>query len=168
MAQKPSFLSPETNTIKTPTLTIRKNLMIWHGTMIQLSNISYISAVAPDQLPFPDAVMGAFVAGILCTIMDNSMLTLLGGILICCGAAGVFRWYSANTIRRLMTNLIIHMNSGQTLQFKFDNKEFLAEVITVLEQIMLNGGATKQNIEINIKDSVISKSNVLNDLTAQV
>jgi len=167
MAEKQSLLSPGINAIETPVLNIRKNLIIWKDTMIQISNVSYISAAPPEMLPFPNWAFGATVIGGFLLAL-NSDLIPISMVLIACGIAFLYLWFTANAKRQQTAILSIRMNSGQTLDFKFYDKDFMSEVMAVLEQIMLNGGTTTQNIEINIKDSVISKSNVLNDLTANM
>lgn len=51
--------------IETPYLFIKKNIMTWNNTMIQLSNISLLTAADINLLPFPFLavllVLGGFV-----------------------------------------------------------------------------------------------------------
>ena len=51
MKQK-QFTLGETN-IEPPSLLTKKNIMTWNNTMIQLSNVSLISAADIDLAPFP-------------------------------------------------------------------------------------------------------------------
>ena len=50
------------NTIETPSLTIKKNIMTWENTMIQLSNISSISSGNMELIRFPVLVSSSFAS----------------------------------------------------------------------------------------------------------
>lgn len=74
--------------IKTPSLCIRKNIMMWEDTMIQLSNVSYVSAsnIAATVFPVWAAVM--ILAGLL--LISQSVLVAL--VLIGLGGLWIYLW----------------------------------------------------------------------------
>lgn len=136
--------------IETPSLRIRKNIMMWEDTMIQLSNVSYLSAnnIAATVFPVWAAVM--ILAGLL--LISQSALVAL--VLIGLGGLWIYLWYQGNEKRKQGAILTIRMNSGHTFQFTFNNKAFLLEVLKVLENIIVDG--TDSQVSINISNSTIS------------
>lgn len=136
--------------IETPALRIRKNIMMWEDTMIQLSNVSYVSAsnIATTAFPVWAAVM--ILAGLL--LISQSAVVAL--VLIALGGLWIYLWYQENEKRKQGAILTIHMNSGHTFQFAFKNKTFLLDVLKVLENIIVDG--TDKQVSININNSTIS------------
>lgn len=147
--------------IETPSLLIKNNIMTWDNTMIQLSNISYISAADIALIRFPGWLVAAFFAGLF--LLGKQVL--LATLLITAGAVGLYFWYKENEKRRQGAILTIRMNSGHNLYFTFKEKEFLMRVIRVLEGIIVNGGVNSP-VSINIKGCTITNSNVLTDINA--
>ena len=145
--------------IETPSLLIKKNIMTWDNTVIQLSNISYISASDIPLAKFPVWAALAILIGFW--LLGKS--TFLALLLIAVSAAGLYFWYKANEKRRQGAILTIRMNSGHNLYFTFEEKKFLLRVVHVLENIIINGGANAP-IDINIKGCTINNSNILNDI----
>ena len=147
--------------IETEELKIQGNVMWWHGTMVQLSNVSCISARGLAVEPFPKyAIVGIFIALVLFSI--NALVAV---ILLCAMGIWIYYWYQQKQVAESMTSLNILMNSGNTLQIIIRNKNFLQKVLTVLEKIMIDGGVGTQQIAINIKGCNISgNAKVLDDL----
>lgn len=145
--------------IETPSLLIKKNIMTWDNTVIQLSNISYISAADIELAKFPGWAALVVLGGLL-LFGETALLAIL---LIAVGAVGVYFWYKENEKRRQGAILTICMNSGHNLYFTFEEKKFLLRVVHVLENIIINGGANAP-IDINIKGCTINNSNILNDI----
>ena len=145
-------------TIETPTLLIKKNIMAWDNTMIQLSNISYVSASDVARLSLPIWALLLVLAGI--SLIGKS--TLLGIVLIAAGGIWIYYWYQENEKRKKCSILTIRMNSGNNLYFAFSDKTFLTKVMNVLAYIIING--TDRQVSINIKDCEISgNAQVLTD-----
>ena len=145
--------------IETPSLLIKKNIMTWDNTLIQLSNISYISAADIEPAKFP-IWAGLVILGGLWLFGKSAFLALL---LLAAGAAGLYFWYQENEKRRQGAILTIRMNSGHNLYFTFEEKKFLLQVVHVLESIIINGGANAP-VDINIKDCTITNSRILTDV----
>lgn len=145
--------------IETPSLLVKKNIMTWDNTLIQLSNISYISAADIEPAKFP-IWAGLVILGGLWLFGKSAFLALL---LIAAGAAGLYFWYQENEKRRQGAILTIRMNSGHNLYFTFEEKKFLLQVVHVLESIIINGGANAP-VDINIKDCTITNSRILTDV----
>ena len=147
-------------TIETPSLVIRKNIMTWDSTMIQLSNISLISAANIDNTPFPLLAALAIIVGLM--LLGKS--TFLALILIAIGAIWIYFWYKENEKRKMGAILTILMNSGHNLYFKFSDRNFLLRVVRVLEQIITNGNSNQ--ISINLSDCTITgNAQVLNGIS---
>lgn len=145
--------------IETPSLLIKKNIMTWDNTVIQLSNISYISASDIPLAKFPVWAGLAILLGFW--LLGKS--TFLALLLIAVSAAGLYFWYKANEKRRQGAILTIRMNSGHNLYFTFEEKKFLLRVVHVLENIIINGGANTP-VDINIKGCTINNSRILTDV----
>ena len=107
-------------TIETPTLLIKKNIMAWDDTMIQLSNISYVSASDVASLKFPIWATLLVLAGI--SLLGISVIP--GIVSIIAGGIWLYYWYQENEKRKKCSILTIRMNSGNNLYFKFNNKTF--------------------------------------------
>ena len=145
--------------IDTPSLLIKNNIMTWDNTVIQLSNISYISAADIALMKFP----GWLVAVIIAALFLLGEQTLSAILLIAGCAAGLYLWYRENEKRRQGAILTIRMNSGHILHFTFKEKEFLIRVVRILESIIINGGVNSP-VSINIKGCTITNSRVLSDI----
>lgn len=145
-------------TIETPTLLIKKNIMAWNDTMIQLSNISYVSSSDVAQLSFP----GLAAIMIIVAIILLGKATFPAIILAVIGVLWIYYWYQENEKRKKCAVLTIRMNSGNNLYFAFSDKTFLTKVMNVLAYIIING--TDRQVSISIKNCEISgNAQVLTD-----
>lgn len=148
-------------TINTPELRIQGNIMLWYGTMIQLSNVSYISTQGLPSIPFPAYSLIGILVGLF--LFENHPVFSL--LLFCATGGWIYYWYEKNLTIKCTTSLNIQMNSGTTLQFIIRNKEFLEKILAILEKIIIDGGIGSQQIAINIKDCNISgNAHVLDEL----
>jgi hypothetical protein len=55
-----------------------------------------------------------------------------------------------NLSRAEKSNLRISLNSGEQYMVRIENDDFLMQVLGVLEQIMIDGGAGNQTISVSI------------------
>ena len=78
--------------IETPYLLIKKNIMTWNDTIIQLSNISYISAANLDTLRFPSLALCLILGGIV--LLKESFFAAI--ILVGIGGGWIYKWYMDN------------------------------------------------------------------------
>lgn len=148
-------------TIETPKLTVKGNIIYWASTMIQISNVSCISTVPLEQMGFPKLTLLLF--GIAVLIFKTS--PFLGVWLLLGGGIWIIIWLNLNNERKYKTILCISMNSGNTFQILVNDKDFLNEILKVLEQIIADGGIEQQKLSININDCTITgNAKVLNDL----
>lgn len=148
--------------IETPELFIKGNIMKWTGTMIQMSNVSYISMASLALEPFRKGIIWVILFGII----GYSIYPLIGIALIVGGIGYVIWWYVENENRKNTKNLNIMLNSGTNLCIQIKDLKFLEKVIAVLEEIIIRGGIGKENnISINISDSQFEgPTSILNDL----
>lgn len=145
--------------IETPTLLIKKNIMYWENTMIQLSNVSCISTGNIASAPFPILAALFVLAGFL--LFSKS--AVLAIILCVIGAVWLLIWYLENESRREGAVLAIRMNSGQSLYFAFKRKDFLQSVLAVLERIIADGG--DRQVSINVENCTFSgDADILNGI----
>lgn len=146
--------------IETPSLVIKKNIMTWDNTMIQLSNISYVSATNISNSDFPFLAAAIVVFGLF-LLGDSSLLALA---FLAVGAGWIYLWYAENERRKKGAILTIRMNSGHNLYFAFTNKRFLLQVLDVLERIIIDGGTHNTEVSINIENSTITGSKLLSEI----
>ena len=147
--------------IKTPQLLVKGNIMIWKGTMIQLSNVSCISTMPLVHNAFPLFSIVFLLMGLLLLGYNLIVSIILFGI----GAVCIYNWDKTNEQRKKNTILNIVMNSGSNFQIVINNRDFLVKVLKVLEAIIIDGGVGKQDVSINIQGcSITGNARVLNDL----
>lgn len=147
--------------IQTNYLNITGNIMTWEGTMIQLSNVSYVTTQNMEPAKLPLWAIGTVVVGICL----YKFVLLLSIVLVLFGAIDLVVWYKENEARKKSTILTIRMNSGNSLQFLFSDRIFLQKVLSVLEKIIIDGGIGSQNISIDLSGSQFSgDARVLNNL----
>lgn len=147
--------------IKTSELIIEGNIMRWEGTMVQLSNVSCISIEPIQLLEFPRYSVFLILLGTCLSKFD----ILLGNLLMLAGIIWICEWSEKNKKRKSDTVLTINLNSGENLRFIFNKKDFLEEVLTVLEYIIINGGVGEKNVSIDISGCNISgNAKVLDDI----
>lgn len=148
--------------IETSELRIKGNILCWHDTMIQLSNISYISTSPLELIEFPKYSILMIIAAILLF----SINILVSVVLLVCSIVWIYRWFKINEIRKYKTVLNISMNSGNNLCILFGSGgSFLDDVLKVLEEIIIDGGVGEQNVDINIRHCNISgNAHILDNL----
>jgi hypothetical protein len=148
-------------TITTPQLSIAGNVMTWGESVIQLSNISSISTVPLDLMPFPTWAILILCGGLF--LFKYTWAISL--ILMACAAAYIYFWYLKNSELKSQKNLIILTNSGMTFTFLFQDQNFLDQVFKVLTTIMAEKDTGTHIIKVNINESTISgNAKILNDL----
>lgn len=127
--------------------------------MIQLSNISLLTAADIDLLPFPILAVLLILGGFA---LFKSSVALAILLLILSGIWFYF-WYIENEMRKEGAILTIRMNSGQNLHFSFEDKVFLLKVVEVLEKIIIDGGNNSQTT-IDIKACNIIDSDLFSNI----
>lgn len=151
-------------TINTPELSIVGNAMAWKNSVIFLSNISSISTIPLESLPFPLWALGISVAGLICLIGIDDF-ALIGACLLLFGGFFIASWYLKNNDLKSQRKLIILTNAGVTYSFVFNNMAFLDQVYAVLISLIAENKKEVSKIKINIQNSQISgNARVLNDL----
>ena len=149
--------------IETPQLRIVGNAMAWGESVIQLSNISSVSTVPLELIPFPlGAVITCLIGMALCSFKTVGWI---GVVCIIAGGVYLAYWYQENETIKTQKILIVLMNSGKVFTFIFYDKKFLDQVFKVLSSIIAEKRKEGQNIKINISNSNISgDAKILNDL----
>lgn len=127
--------------IKTMNLNITGNIITWQDCLVQISNVSYITAKGIQQVQFPWITIPALVIGIM--LFRLSFLVAL--IIVICSLAGIVLWYKEYDERNKSIALVLAMNSGDKLVLIFNDRSFLAKVMDVLKKIITDGGIGKNN-----------------------
>ena len=104
--------------------------MTWQGTMIQLANVSYITSTSQALMDFPLWAVGLLILGVVLAKLSG----LIALLLIAAGVVWIYYWYQENEKRKKSIILTIIMNSGNKLQFLFNDKVFLNKVMDVLKK----------------------------------
>lgn len=148
-------------TIDTPQLVITGNIMLWKDSMLQLSNISSVSAVALQPVPFPGWALLVLLLGLFAFTIQ----AVIAFVMIVVAVSFIFLWVKNNNDISKQKKLIIRMNSGMVCSFLFNDKEFLDRVFGVLGTIISEAGKEERNIKIDINNSTISgNAKILNDM----
>lgn len=163
MCFKEGNVMEKEKSIETEQLLIKGNIMSWEDTMIQLSNVSFISTSPLEPLKFPRIILLTLIASFVMMKFNAGIGVLL--LMVCMGWS--YFWYDENQSRDSKKVLKIVMNSGYSLCIIFANQSFLQTVLQVLKQIFIEGGVGEQNVMIDLRNAKISgNANVLNHLIA--
>lgn len=147
--------------IITSQLMIVGNIMAWADSALQLSNVSSISTVPLELIPFPLWTLLILLVGIFA--FKVSWLPAVAFIAIAIGS--ILYWHQKNEELKLQRNLLILMNSGITFSFLFRDQQFLEKVFNVLSSIIAEAGKEERQVKININNSTISgNAKVLSDM----
>lgn len=132
--------------IDTPELSVKDNLFIWNDTIVQIPNISLISASPMERSPFPGWTVIAIALGIYAFKLSD----LLAGFLIAAGLGRLY-YYNKRMQEAIMT---VQLNSGASLYIKFKNKKILSRVTTALKYAISSGKGAK--LTVNMQSCSIS------------
>lgn len=169
---------------------IHKNVMIWGGTIIQLSNISSIAQYnawenkkedyyekVEKSVSFKDfrdsnpmikyAFIGAIVCLILCFFQAFFLLPFIG---LAIWVAYSYYKHSKTIINvpKIKINRICHymicitMNSTKRFDFEIETKEFRSEVMIALYRRIVEPGNSAGDIQIDLKNCNIVTDSVVN------
>lgn len=150
------------NSIETEAIIIKGNIMTWGNTMIQLSNVSSISAIQ-ESPKFPSGAIGFIVGGVLSATLFSwiEIFVFLGVLMAVLGVLMIVLYYMMISQNKYHLNVV--MNSGSRYDFLVADRAFLNEMLSVLESIIIRGGVGENSISINIHDSSIGNFEALND-----
>ncbi len=140
--------------IDTPFIRIRDNCLEIQNTTIQLSNISLFSTadITPEKLPIFSVVL--ILAGIILFFWNNDV-AVPAFMAIAIGGIWIYIWYSKVQEAKKMKRLTIVTNSGSVFPIVFKNQAFLAQVVTIMTDI-IRDPAHARNITINVKACTFS------------
>ncbi|OUP74627.1 hypothetical protein B5F08_11920 [Anaeromassilibacillus sp. An172] len=141
----------EQNSIETPFLTVKGNLICWQNTIIQISNISSISKDSMNIKPFPSLSLIVALAGWI-LISVNSVP--VGVCLLAIGIGWFATWLCDVYQKSKLKKLVFVMNSGEKYTIIFGSLLFLEEVLKILTELLAFKNESS-NIVFNIKDNKI-------------
>lgn len=152
--------------IKTDKMELSGNVLRYDDSIIQLSNISFLSIgkQSPKKYPFW-AILGAIASFVAMVISSSVWLVWVS--LLCV----VFLTYVFLYNQELTEYLIIDMNCGKSLLFPYEDRVFLKRVVDTLQECFeKESGQCKidfYNCKISdlkmAQGNIIEKSNVIGD-----
>lgn len=131
------------NIIEINSFYIRKNVMEWGNTALQLSNISSISTYKFEfKQSFPKISILLFIIGAIILALPKWLnIAYIGYIFLAVSIGWICYWYYKKNNPDSSLALHIMMNSGAIYSIKFNNEKALNGVVVGLTKIMDAGGA---------------------------
>ena len=158
--------SKKVKKVETTDFRLEGYLLKWKDVMIQVNNVSMITASDLPVPPFPFWSLGGPAFGILLGMFGQSIyedgIVTLG---ICVGIVSVgflLYWIYEATSAQEHKCLNIFMNSGYTYSIVFKNNEFLGEVLSLLEKIFISEIDERTNYYFNIQECKIENGSLVN------
>lgn len=158
-------------TVQTGNLQIEGHLMKWQDVVIQISNVSMITAA---KLPFPQFPVwtilafgfgaGADFLAIQSRSVDERLMSI-GMLFFLLGIVGIIRWLidCLKTIGHKYLQILL--NSGYVYALYVPDQQFLQRILRVLENIFRDGAKADNNVQINIANSTITGSSITGNST---
>lgn len=134
--------------VETDVLIIEDNVMRWANTIIQISNIAFITTVKLKVSPIHFLSLAVLAYGIFLQINYDEYA--LAFIII--GVLWIILWIGLAAGEKQKAILSISLNSGLTYNIMFYEKKFLRDVMKQLAALISKPYA-QHSLVINIKDS---------------
>lgn len=150
-------------TIETENLRIQGHLLQWADVVIQISNISLITAADMPLPPFPlwAGVLG--LIGIL--LLETEFAKLVGVLFLLVAGVFIYMWFHKKQESQNHKYLNILLNSGNTYSIVFQNESFLQQVLQIFANIFEEGSQTGTNYYIDLNGCTIdNQSSIVNAL----
>lgn len=146
--------------VETDVLVIEDNILRWANTIIQISNIAFITSFGEAKKPFPFLSIIPLALGIYILVEGSKFgLVFLAGVTL-----WIVFWFIGNQKADEKAILSISLNSGMTYSILFNDKKFLRDVMKQLASLISQPFSHK-NFTINIKDSTFKNgSSVIQNL----
>lgn len=139
------------NGIETSKLVVKDKIMIWDNTMLQLSNVSSVSAAPMERMAFPKWSVLLMVLGFLFVQYDMLLcLLFIGG-----GLGWIIAWDQINKAREQKKVLSVVTNSGDKYYFVFKDEKFLRKVLYTFKEIFNDKGTPNPMIVVDMKNSIV-------------
>lgn len=162
------FSNRNDKTVETDSLYIHGHLLKWENVVVQISNISSITASnIPIEKKSQYWLWGALVIGLLgftgLMSRDKGLAISLLALSVLC----ISVWWNKNEEEKKdakkLKCLSIFLNSGSTYSIIFDDESFLQQVLQVFANIFENGAQAGTNYHINLTGCTIdNQSSVVN------
>ena len=178
----PALAGGQGKTIETGDMTIRGHLLHLPDIIIQISNISGITASEikmsnPGGLVILLGVLLGIIGGFLMKASEQvsyysssyydekqfsngGLILMIGIVVICCG---FYLWSKGNSSKKYLN---IYLNGGMRYSVSFKKEEFMMQVFDVFSNIFESGGTASEEYYINIEncqlDSVVNNGTIRN------
>lgn len=134
--------------INTNNFKIENNTIFFNESLLQISNISHISAEPLPRTEFHLWSIAICIFAILGLFQENLIFQIVGAAMLCGGGAYIIWYmyyiYNLNVEERY---LYIYLNSGAVYYIYCENLKFLKEVMKVLEYCINNHSTQKIRID---------------------
>lgn len=154
-------------TVETGNLQIEGHLMKWQDVVIQISNVSMITAAKLPAPRFPVWALFALVGGSFGILFSRQsygseaqMMFFAATCLLVLSIVGIVRWLidCLKTIGHKYLQILL--NSGYVYALYVPDQQFLQRVLHVFENIFKDGGKAGNSVQINIANSTITGSTI--------
>lgn len=135
-------------TVKTEKLLIQGQLLKWDDVVIQISNISMITASDIQGPNFP--LWSVFLCLVGIYLLNMKSLWYIGVALVIIAGIVIYTWYSQKKITQAHKYLNILMNSGYTYSILFESEPFLKKVLQIFANIFEAGSGAGVNYFIDL------------------
>lgn len=149
-------------TVETGNLQIEGHLMKWQDVVIQISNVSMITAAKLPAPRFPIWAIGSLVMAFLAFFFASTsygvqeQLIFYGMFMLGLSIVGIIRWL-IDCLKTLGHKYLqILLNSGYVYALYVPDQQFLQRILLVFENIFKDGGKVGDKVQINITNSTIS------------
>lgn len=140
--------------IVTNNFKIEKNIINFSESLIQISNISYVSIEPVPKKKFHLESIILFIVGLI--IYLSSEFTSFIGLIIIVMSTIYISWYLIFNMDSDKKYLCIYLNSGHTYYFFCNDVVFLKDVVKVIKYCVNNHSVNK--IKIDFEDCKIYNS----------
>lgn len=137
--------------VETDLLVVEDNIMRWSNTIIQISNIAFITSVKAQTTRFPILSLLPLSLGIYLIASDSPV----GWALAIAATIWIVVWAVNKDKEDKRSILRISLNSGMTYNILFHDKKFLHEVMKQLAGL-ISKPFSQKNLTINVKDSTFN------------
>ena len=152
------FGDSKNKVIETENFTIRGHLLRWFDTAIQISNISMVSTADLPLPRFPVWTVAGVFLGLAVMSTGDSTAQGIGLVILIVAGGWMALWYNAVKDAKSKKHLHLFLNSGNVYSFVFSDRQFLAQILQLLANIIETGTTPNTNFNVNIHDCNVTDS----------
>ena len=148
------FRTPKEKTVEIKDFSIQGNLLKLDDIIIQISNISLITALDVRLPDFPLWVLAVALVGVILLAVK----WFIGLFVLAVACLVIYTWYKNVERAKEHKYLNLLLNSGYTYAILFQNGTFLQEVLQIFANIFEDGVSTGTNYYIDMNGCKIDNN----------